>query len=302
MGALLDEVNIEVYLGRMRFSLRGLPYKSRERVLQAWGPFVTLSKVSRAANSAGVPDELTPPQMAEVISEAEVKIQFYLTERPQEQTFDYQRGDDVALMTRSSSGRVTSAVESWIDGSLGSIEATLQITLQWVLCARGGLLIHASAGVYRGMGWLIPGVSGAGKSTAAREGGFDQILSDEMVIVVPDSSQDPYRYRLFSTPFWSEGRSAPLIIADAPLSLIAFPHKAGSAKLSPCSTADSVAKLLRAVTCYEQTTLSPPSTTQRASLFEHTCRVVESTPHYVLAFPKYGPWLHTLPERESGSP
>ena len=211
---------------------------------------------------------------------------------------DYRRGVDLALAYRGARH-----VESWTDRSLGALEATLQVTLQWALEEVGGLLVHASAGVYQSEGWLIPGVSGAGKSTAAREGGFDTILSDELVIVRPSlsSHKSSAAYRLYSTPFWSEGRSAPLIVSDAPLSAITFPHKAGVVELRACSDAQAVTSLLSAVTLYERardaTTTRPEiahGITQRVALFERACHVVEQSACAVLAFPRFGPWRSRL--------
>ena len=160
--------------------------------------------------------------------------------------------------------------------------------------------MHAAAGVYQGHGWLIPGASGAGKSTAAREGGFDSILSDEMVIVLPTPQRTQQvnherfqsAYHLYSTPFWSAGRVAPLSCSSAPLSALAFPYKAGVAELRPCSAADAVTRLLRAVTIYER---RDASGSQRAELFRYACQVVERSERAILAFPKQGPWRPRLP-------
>ena len=152
--------------------------------------------------------DLTAPHVDHV-------VYFFYSVKPRDVKSLYKRGDDVAI----SYGELTDGirvVKSWIDGSLGSIEATVQVLLQWTLARGGGLLMHASAGVYQERGWLIPGVSGAGKSTSVREGGFDLVLSDEMVIVKPvnskrDVSTIRTHYRLYSTPFWSEGRTLPCL-------------------------------------------------------------------------------------------
>ena len=224
----------------------------------------------------------------------------------------YYRQTDVALLDISTENHFR--VQCWIDGSLGAIEASIQVILQWSLQKRGGLLVHASAGVYEKCGFLIPGPSGVGKSTVAREAGFDIVLSDEMVIVEAQLSESistsdiqkemnnkesrpSISYRLFSTPFWSEGRTLPILITDAPLSQLLFPVKAHKAKLQYCSLGTAISKLIGAVTIYEHGKFQQRSmdTQQQASeLFDITCQLCSVTPHALLEFPKTGPWIGSL--------
>ena len=268
---------LKVALGGINFELHGLDEEQQIRLRAAWGPFVL--------------DLYGAPESGETRSLwADLIIHFIYAPRPSEVRPHFARGADLSLVFMSDQmGR--GMIQSWVDGSLGSLEATLQVVLQWTLAREGGLLVHASAGVYQGQGWLIPGVSGAGKSTAVRGGGFDLVLSDEMVIVRVDQKR---RYRLYSTPFWSEGRTSPLTVADASLDLIAFPLKATYAQLLPCASSEAVSRLLRAVTAYERSAGEESSQQQSAQLFESACRLVESTSQRVLAFPKRGPWRALL--------
>lgn len=282
---------MRVDLGGVSFKLFGLSAPSLNLCLHSWGPFAQLSESQRA------PGQAPTGSQVDLVSEdrqAEVELHFHEGPAPPRLSLDYVRGRDVEIaLSAQRDGQLVA--DSWIDGSFGSIEATLQVVLQWTLSQRGGLLVHAAAGVFEGRGWLIPGVSGAGKSTAAREGGFDQVLSDEMVIVRPVSDSSG-AYQLDSTPFWSEGRSAPLVVTSAPLTLIAFPRKAGRASLSPCPAPEAVSALLRAVTCYERA--QRDALEQQAALFETACRVVEVTPRRLLNFPKFGPWRASLVSQE----
>jgi hypothetical protein len=273
---------LKVTLGEISFALCGLKRKHKMMLRSAWGPFVAETQATSDLQS-----DLTASHVDHV-------VYFFYSVKPREMESLYERGDDVAIAYGELTDGIR-AVNSWIDGSLGSIEATVQVLLQWTLAQGGGLLMHASAGVYQGQGWLIPGVSGAGKSTSVREGGFDLVLSDEMVIVKPVPSKSDIstvctHYRLSSTPFWSEGRTLPLVVAEAPLNLVGFPIKAKRAQLLPCSSTKAVSLFLQAVTAYERLGSEAEKLEQNSQLFEHACRVIELTPHRGLAFPKYGPW------------
>ena len=185
------------------------------------------------------------------------------------------------------------AARAEVDGSWGAAEACAQVTLQRALRAAGGLLVHASAAVERDAaggerGWLIPGASGAGKSTAAREGGFARVLTDELVALLlrADGGVD-----LYPTPFWSEGRDPtrfPLQTRPAPLALIALPRKDARPRLSPVGAAEAARALLRCVVSYEE------GREAHAALLELCCEVAERAPCAALHFPKRGPWLSAL--------
>ena len=274
---------LNVTLGEISFALCGLQESHLALLRPAWGPFI------------GEIRSYTKDYDDGLGFNADYVIRFFEGSAPDDIQPLYQRGSDVVLATGASIHRRT-VIHSWVDGSLGALEATVQVILQWALAQEGGLLMHASAGVYQSQGWLIPGVSGAGKSTAVREGGFDIVLSDEMVIVKPTrmTAMKQQAYRLFSTPFWSEGRMLPLIVADARLDLLAFPLKSEHAQLLPCSATEAVTLFMRAVTAYERLGPEASRLKQHSHLFEHACRVVESTPYRLLAFPKYGPWRALL--------
>lgn len=272
---------LSVKLGRTAFQLLNLSSTQRELLSSSWGIFSPTQIDPSLSHSSSQFDEWV--------------IDFKLGPPPKSCRLHYQRLHDVSIEFDLK----TKQVMSWIDGSLGAIEATLQIILQWSLHSRGGLLVHASAGIYQESGILVPGESGAGKSTVAREAGFDRVLSDEMVIIERQPStlstiDTPSTYRLYSSPFWSEGRTLPIIRDSAPLCLIAFPHQSTFAKLSPCSEAQAVSQLLRAVTVYERQDRNEQAHHQLTDLFEITCHLCTVTPHANLAFPKRGPWADSV--------
>ena len=264
-------------LGEFLFQLAGLSVAQAHLLREAWGPFIlpiTEEDSSFTLESAG-------------------RLQFHLDSPPDSAPVLFSRGTDVLIT--SGCGGPPHVWHCWVDGSLGSLEASLQVVLQWVLQAHGGLLVHASAGVWQDQGWLIPGPSGAGKTTAAREGGFDLVLSDEMVVILPDllssTSLNPSSFRLHSTPFWSEGRRLPLVVQSAPLKFIMLPFKAASPKVLPLSKAVAISALMGAITLYEE---ERGNTSRRHELFDITCAVCEWVSCFELHFPRSGPWIDQL--------
>ena len=177
-----------------------------------------------------------------------------------------------------------------VDGSLGAIEAAVELTLQGALESRGGAMVHAMAGEDgRGCVFLVPGRSGQGKSTLSRAPGWARVFADEAVIVRLVDHQP----RVFGTPFWSEGRSRSFEPSDGVLDLLALPVKASFAELRPCAPADAAAALLACVMSHE----SGPRA--RASLFTWSCDVALAVHCVHLHFPKEGSWLsgvQTKPE------
>ena len=272
--------SLHLQLGSIQFQLQGLGTKEEALIREAWGPFIL-------------------GQSKEIIARATIKeywsVQYHKGSPPKGTHLCYQRLGDLWLSERAQVGALRCA-DSWTDGSHGAIEATIQVLLQWSLQAQGGLLVHASAGVHEGRGILVPGASGAGKSTIAREAGFDIVLSDEMVIV--DHDHHDQEYHLYSTPFWSEGRRLPLVIAQAPLRLLAVPHKADYVALKDCSKAEAVRALMRGVTIYERSIPMERGRSKcvktQAELFTVACELCAQVKSANLFFPKRGPWLPEL--------
>jgi hypothetical protein len=178
-----------------------------------------------------------------------------------------------------------SGVDAIFDGSEGAFEAIVQLTLQVVLRPLGGLLLHASAGIWHGGAWLMPGKSGTGKSTAARNGGFQQVLADEMVVVRRAAAGG---FDVWGTPFWSPDRPLPLHAGSAPLHTLARLVQAKAPHAGPLSAAAASAWLLESVVLYET------SGDARASAFGLACDIAQAARCIRLAFPKEGPWLYKL--------
>ena len=178
-----------------------------------------------------------------------------------------------------------------VDGSRGALEAAVELCVQGALLRRGGLVVHAVAGVDAdGRAWLVPGRSGAGKSTIARTAGFSRVLADEAVILRREA---PGRFRLYGTPFWSEGRTLPLQTGHAPLGVLARPLKASEAAAERYSTASAAADLLACVMFHD----ADPAA--RGLVLETACDVAASVDCVQLQFPKEGPWLNGVVQRRA---
>ena len=195
---------------------------------------------------------------------------------------DYQR-DDLILSFDPQQQHAWAIIDEY----LGSIEACIQIILQYSIRQQQGMLIHASAAYAQGETWLMPGMSGTGKSTAARLGGFELVLSDEMVVVTPYTN---HKYMVWGTPFWSQWsiesatstHSWPQQTLALPLDFIAFlvQDPLPYAYQVSCHPAEAVRHLMTSITEYEQ------DLTAQSNLFDLACQLIDSVPHAYIHFPK----------------
>ena len=165
------------------------------------------------------------------------------------------------------------------DDILAAFLACLELTLHVAVRDMGGLLIHASGAVLDGMGWLMPGPSGTGKTTASH-GGFERILSDERVILMPEDTG----FTLWGTPFWSDGRDRPFDIDSAPLGGVIRLIQAEQASGVRSDPIDMVAWLMRSVVAYGDQSNSA------SMLLEVVTDVVSRVECLSVSFPKEGSW------------
>ena len=168
---------------------------------------------------------------------------------------------------------------AYTDKSPGSALAALELALQVALLDDHGLLVHAAAGVVEQRGWLMPGPSGTGKSTAARVAGFDTVLSDERVIVRVENGH----CRLWSTPFWSAGRRLPLCATSAVLDTLVHLEHAADFRQDRWSADEALTYLMESVALYEG-----GSATLKA--FDIATAIVESARCARVGFARTGAW------------
>ncbi len=115
-----------------------------------------------------------------------------------------------------------------------------QLLLMYVLARREGAIFHAAAVNVNGKGYIFPGRSGAGKSTAARNFALKghEVLSDDRIIVRKINGE----FRVFGTPWAGEAGMAEN--KDFPLGGICFVHQDSENMLREVTPAEAVEKLM----------------------------------------------------------
>ena len=104
---------------------------------------------------------------------------------------------------------------------------------------RGGLLFHAAGIVHQDQGYGLFGLSGSGKTTAAKLSAPDPILNDDLVMLWPDA--DAARgWCLEATPFGKRRGD----VARAPLRSLLWLVKDTEIFLEPLSRAQSLGELI----------------------------------------------------------
>ena len=115
-----------------------------------------------------------------------------------------------------------------------------QLLLMWRLGLEGGAIVHGALVAVNGRGVLLPGVSGAGKTTIsgqlAQASGFE-VLSDDRAAVRRTSEG----YMAWGTPWPGTGGHA--VNRGVPLVAIAFLAQAPSPAIVPIALRDAIARI-----------------------------------------------------------
>ncbi|MEE2788682.1 MAG: hypothetical protein VX589_15165 [Myxococcota bacterium] len=174
----------------------------------------------------------------------------------------------------------------WHTGESSGVLALVELALWWAVERAGGFMLHASAGVRDGQAWIMPGPSGTGKSTAAR-GGFERVLSDERVIIMPGETSNTYV--AWGTPFWSDGRDRPMDKGSAPVHFVAKLHHGDMSALCPLSVGELTPWVLRSTISYSH------EAAHLTRNFEAVCAFTEAVAGMRLTYPKEGLWVSSTP-------
>ncbi len=86
----------------------------------------------------------------------------------------------------------------------------LRVVLAVQSFTRGGLLFHAAGIIHRRRGYALFGVSGSGKTTAARLSAPDAVLNDDLLLLWPDGDG----WQIYATPFGKSRGAADCAAAD----------------------------------------------------------------------------------------
>ena len=92
----------------------------------------------------------------------------------------------------------------------------LRVALAIQAFARGGMLFHTAGIVHGGQGYAFFGVSGSGKTTAARFSAPDAVLNDDLVLLWPSAAG----WQMHATPFGKRRGEARVALLRALLRLV----------------------------------------------------------------------------------
>ena len=220
-------------------------------------------------------------------------VQWSLTIHPAEEGSDRQAQTDFSFKRHGlefTADCEKRTAHLYSNGEEADFLAALELCMYLACHQLGGLSIHGAAGVVNHRGWLMPGPSGTGKSTAARFAGFERIVGDERILLLPSVEKG---WQLVSTPFWSRGRTRVPEPYSHALGAIVALEKRGSLHLTQISQAEALESLMRNIVYYG----NDPQ--ERDQLLETALDVLSNTEQYRLGFPKDGPWAWTLDQMHS---
>lgn len=87
------------------------------------------------------------------------------------------------------------------ENSIAEIEYFIRAVYAILGFLHGGLLVHSAGIVHNGMTYLFFGHSGCGKTTVAKLSKDKNILSDDLILVLPVDGE----WIAYGTPFWNPG-------------------------------------------------------------------------------------------------
>jgi len=96
---------------------------------------------------------------------------------------------------------------------LEDVDYFLRVAYALLALRAGGLLFHAAGIVRKGRGYLFFGHSGSGKTTVAKLSPDDLVLSDDLVLLVPEGQ----RWVVHATPFWNPPLTSSPLRPPSPL-------------------------------------------------------------------------------------
>jgi len=167
-----------------------------------------------------------------------------------------------------------------------AIEHALRAAVVFASMPADALFFHAATLVYDGEAVLLPGHPNAGKSTIAREGHPDRVISNEISICVERDG----RWWALPSPFWGSGDLAQWA-EPAPLRGVAVLTQAKVANAwAPLRGAAAVAALMPHVGAQAAAHLAAPEVLQRVADFTGALRVASLAWHRASHPLEGSPW------------
>jgi hypothetical protein len=197
-------------LDRVGIVLRGLDPELAEALRRRYGPYVNDAPGSVVGLQVDVAAEQTdyfiePPSRPEfnpVLLECDGPRVRFVGYRAAG-WFDVLDGQGMLLLARGAYEPAERSVENYVRAAVA-----------WQAASRGGALVHAASAVWQGRGYLFYGESGAGKSTLAASNRRARIVSDDLSLVLRDSSGRP---ELVGSPFRGTYEGGDPVVGHFPL-------------------------------------------------------------------------------------
>jgi SynChlorMet cassette protein ScmC len=153
----------------------------------------------------------------------------------------------------------------------------------------GGLPLHAALVSRGGMGVLLAGAEGAGKSTCCRRMAEAwTVLADDGVLIVPENGPS---YAAHPLPTWSDlisdqGQRTCTVEHGVPLSAIFFLEKASQDEVVPLGQGHSSVMINASASYVARQGWRKPDPDQdrrlKAGIFDNSCRIAKTVPSFLL--------------------
>ncbi|MHC5036144.1 MAG: hypothetical protein ACYTHM_02415 [Planctomycetota bacterium] len=156
------------------------------------------------------------------------------------------------------------------EASFLTMDAVVRMTFAFAGIRAGGFLTHAAGLVRSGRGFLLPGITGRGKTSLCGLLPTEEVLSDELILLRPGADG----FVMWGTPFWGEGGQRQN--RSVPLSAVLFPRKGEETRLSPLPPLQALPVLMETVLSFGD------DDQEAASVLDVCTRVVSDKPAFLL--------------------
>ena len=198
---------------------------------------------------------------------------------PPNMSFEYQRAS-----LRFCADPIKRTAWAYVGAEPADVMAAVELVMTLAVHQLGGLCLHASAGVVDGKGFLMPGPSGTGKSTSVKYGGFEKVIGDERIILIPENGD----WMMYSTPFWSKGRTVTPSPERHPLAGILLLRKGKMIRTGSLTQLDLLRCLMRNTVHYGKVD------GQANTIFDRCTEISAQFDGHEVLFTKKGPWAWQL--------
>lgn len=158
---------------------------------------------------------------------------------------------------------------------LEEMDYFLRMICALVAFEAGGLMFHAAGILRRGKAYVFYGHSGSGKTTIAHLSAGEQIISDDLLLIMPS----PEGWQAHATPFWNQWHAQPPTVPEPLFGLFRL-VKDQRVYLEPVSRAHAVAEMAGSAPVIS----ADPDRSQ--ALLQRCQSILDTVPAYRLHFLK----------------